>query len=61
MYHSRTKHIDVKYNFIKELVFQRKLVPQYIPTNEMIADVLTKPLPKQRYRKCSESMGIHIQ
>lgn len=60
-YHSRTKHIDVKYNFIKELVFKRKLNPQYIPTNEMVADVLTKPLPKQRHRTCSESMGINFK
>lgn len=58
MYHPRTKHIDIKHHFLKDLVANCQIKPEYISTDEMIADVLTKPLPKQKHEQFSSAMGL---
>jgi hypothetical protein len=40
----KTKHMDVRYHYIKELVDTGKIILQHLPTNDMISDILTKPL-----------------
>ena len=42
--HGRTKHIDVKYFFLKELTERQVFDNQYCPTSEQIADIFTKAL-----------------
>jgi hypothetical protein len=42
--HSHTKHIDVRYYYIRELVAFNKVIIEYIPTKEIVANMLTKPL-----------------
>jgi len=42
----RSKHIDVRYHFIRREVYASKVVVKYCPTSEMIADVMTKPVTK---------------
>ena len=49
--HARTKHIDKRYHFVRERVQDRAIALKYIGTDEMIADILTKPLPKHRFEK----------
>ena len=43
-FHARTKHIDVSIHYIKELAGDQMVNMQYIPTDQMLADCLTKPL-----------------
>ena len=50
-YHGRTKHIDVKHHFIRDKVENGELLLKYCPTNDMIADMLTKALPKTLFEK----------
>ena len=53
--HSRTKHIDIRFHFIREAQENGLIQVRYCPTDEMLADLLTKPLPRssfQRLRKC---------
>ena len=40
----RTKHIDVRFHFIRELVRSKTILVKYVPSSEQRADVLTKPL-----------------
>ena len=47
--HTRTKHIDIRYHYILEAVQDGIANLYYCPTEKMIADVLTKPLPKERF------------
>ena len=49
--HKRTKHIAIKYHFIRENVKRKIVTLQYCPTNEMLSDALTKPLPQPAYTK----------
>jgi hypothetical protein len=41
---SRTRHIAVRYFFIKDQVLKRQIEIKYCPTEDMVADILTKPL-----------------
>ena len=40
----RTKHIALRFNMIRECVKDNNITIQYLPTDQMIADTLTKPL-----------------
>ena len=44
--HQRSKHIDIRYHFIRIEVANGKIVLNYCPTNDMVADVMTKPATK---------------
>lgn len=47
---NRTKHIDIKYHFVKEVINnQEDIILKYCPSKEMIADMMTKPLPIEPY------------
>ena len=47
--HKRTKHIDIRHHYLRDLVEQKTLKLQYIPTGENLADILTKNLPKETF------------
>ncbi|KAG7302557.1 hypothetical protein JYU34_002203 [Plutella xylostella] len=51
MYHSRTKHIDVRHHFIRQVVSENAVQLKYCPTDEMPADLLTKPLPIMKHNR----------
>jgi hypothetical protein len=56
--HDRTKHIDIRHHFIREHFAARKFQLQHLGTEVMIADMLTKSLPKQAHeRHRNEIMG----
>lgn len=58
-HHSRTKHIDIRHHFIREKL-GNEINVQYCPTDEMVADVLTKPLSKDKHNYCVKSLGVQI-
>ena len=43
-YHGRTKHIDIRYHYIRDMVAHNKVVLKHISTSLMIADTFTKPI-----------------
>eukprot|EP00253_Pinus_taeda_P004890 PITA_04890 len=47
--HSKTKHIPIKYHFLWEQVFEQKVNLEYVPSKEQVADILTKPLPRETF------------
>jgi len=58
-YHVRTKHIDIQHHFVWECIKNGSIILQYIPTNEMAADAMTKGLTCDRLRYLSSLMGLH--
>jgi hypothetical protein len=57
--HGRSKHIDVRYHFIRERVRKvRDVVLEYCSTNDMVADILTKPLDREKFAKFREKIGV---
>ena len=57
-FHSRTKHIDVQYHYIREAIEDGLVTVSYIPTNEMAADSLTKPLPREQFLSGLSQLGL---
>lgn len=52
--HQRTKHIDVRYHYIRDMQQNGTINVQYLATREQLADILTKPLPGPRFKYCLE-------
>jgi hypothetical protein len=46
---NRTRHINVRYFFIKDRIDNGEIEVKYMPTNDMIADILTKPLQRKKF------------
>ena len=58
-FHNRTKHIDIRYHFKRDNLSAGELVLQYLPRADMVAEIMTKPLPRQKHEKHSGAMGLH--
>ncbi|GJZ08273.1 retrovirus-related pol polyprotein from transposon TNT 1-94 [Tanacetum coccineum] len=56
--HSRTKHINVHYHFIKEQVENRIVELYFVRTDYQLADIFTKPLPRERFNFLIEKLGM---
>jgi hypothetical protein len=56
---TRTKHFDLRLYFIREKVENNEIIIKYIPTSEMIADLLTKALPAPRTKILAQNLGIY--
>ena len=57
-YHARTKHIDVRFHFIRWIVEEGKIRLIYCPTDEMVADILTKALPSTKVKHFAHELGL---
>ncbi|KAK9679947.1 Electron transfer DM13 [Popillia japonica] len=57
-YNARTKHIDVKHHFIKELLNDGKINLEYISSDKMIADYLTKAVSTNKQIFCTEAVAL---
>ena len=49
MFHDRSKHIEIKYHYIKDMVQRKEVHMQYLPTHEQIADIFTKLLARTKF------------
>lgn len=58
VHHNRTKHIDTRFHFIREKVADGTIVIKYVPTADMYADILTKPLGRVNHYKCVLGLGL---
>lgn len=58
--HSRTKHIDIKYHFLKDLVEDDLIELEYVDTIHQLADMFTKPLAFERYVFLRNAIGVCV-
>ena len=56
--HSRTKNIPIKYHFLHKQVAEHNTRLEYVNTNEQIADIFTKPLPREAFEYLRQNMGV---
>jgi hypothetical protein len=57
-YHGKTKHIDIRYHYIHDMVTHKELVLKHISTTCMIADPLTKPIRRDAFQAHVRSLGL---
>eukprot|EP00253_Pinus_taeda_P005554 PITA_05554 len=56
--HSKTKHIPIKYHFLREQVLEQKVKLEYVPSKEQVADILTKPLSRETFEYLRRKLGV---
>jgi len=57
-FHDRTKHIDVHYHFLRQVIEDGTVELCYTPTGDQVADALTKGLPPASFNKFQDAMGV---
>eukprot|EP00253_Pinus_taeda_P028499 PITA_28499 len=55
---SKTKHIPIKYHFLREQVLEQKVKLEYVPSKEQVADIFTKPLPRETFEYLKQKLGV---
>ena len=58
VYHERSKHIDIRFHFIREAVDDNKITLEHRRTEDMPADLFTKALPRPRLEHLSALFGL---
>lgn len=49
VHHDQTKHVEMRYHYVREMVLRRVVELQYVSTGEQVVDVLTKPLVRKKF------------
>lgn len=58
VFHGRSKHIDVRYHFVRECVENGEIVVEHVPSEEQRADPLTKALTSVKFEVMREMLGV---
>jgi hypothetical protein len=58
VFHDRSKHLEIRYHYICDLVQRGAIKLQYVSTDEQVADVLTKPLSHVKFEHFRDKLGI---
>ena len=56
--HAKTKHITIKYHYVRDLVEDKQVKMEYIHSKEQIIDIFTKPLPKDAFEYLRGKLGV---
>ena len=57
-YHGRTKHIEMKYHYVRSMIEKKRVALQHISTSLMVADPLTKPISKELFLAHVKTLGL---
>ena len=57
-FHGRSKHIKIKYHFIREQVSNSKILLKYCPTKDMLADLFTKGIGSEKFERLRRLCGM---
>ena len=58
VFHDRSKHNEIKYHYIIDMVQRKEVHVQYLPTHEQIADIFTKPLARTKFEYFPERLAL---
>ena len=58
VFHDKSKHVDINYQYIRDMVEKRVVKLQYVAIDEQVADVLTKPLSKVKFEYFRDKLGV---
>ena len=58
VFHKRTKHIQIRYHFVREAVEEGTIALEYCRTSEILADSFTKALPREKFVRLRIGIGL---
>ncbi|KAD3641356.1 hypothetical protein E3N88_30580 [Mikania micrantha] len=58
VFHERSKHINVKLHFVRDIINSKVVQVEYVNTSENLADMLTKSLPSSKFDYCCDQLQI---
>ena len=58
VFHDRSKHIEIRYHFIRDHVQRGAVKLEYVSTDEQVADILTKSLSRGKHVYFRDKMGV---
>ena len=58
VFHDKSKHIEMKYHYIRDMVQKKVIKLQYVATDMHVADILTKPLPLKSFARFRGMLGV---
>ena len=58
VFHDKSKHIEIKYHYLRDMVLRKAVELKYISIEDQIADILTNPLPKVKFHFFKDKLGM---
>ncbi|KAE8666843.1 hypothetical protein F3Y22_tig00112490pilonHSYRG00048 [Hibiscus syriacus] len=58
VFHDRTKHIDIRYHYIRECVARKDVEVEYVKSQDQVADIFTKPLTIEDFLRLRNLLGV---
>jgi hypothetical protein len=58
-YHGKTKHIKMRYHYIRDAIIEYDVILKHIYTNSMVADPLTKPIAREAFVRHVKFIGLY--
>ena len=58
VFHDKSKHIEIRYFYIRDMVQKGAIKLHYVSTDEQVADVLTKPLSQVKFEYFRDKLGV---
>ena len=58
VFHSRTKHIEIRHHFIRELVEDKNIELKFCKTGDQVADIFTKPVSREKFLYFRDKLGV---
>ena len=58
VFHDRSKHIEIPYHYVRDMVERKVIQLEYVSTNDQTADILTKPLSRIKVEHFRKKLGM---
>jgi hypothetical protein len=58
VFHARTKHIEIGFHFVRDLISKKKLTVNFLSSCDQLADLLTKPLSAARFNFLCSNLNV---